>query len=189
MKKKLYKAKKNWVIGIIISAVLGVSTGITVKADSNPDPNNTISQSVNLNQLQESNRQGIDQQIKQPVIPQNNVQQSNWNPTKDQQLNSYINQYGQQHGLTFQKYDGSTSMPIDGDYPMFDITKVQDNQNATIGYSKTGNDDYDYNVVAIYNHYQGKTVPSEFHDTYWFAFHNNQPVVLEDSTTNGGQYG
>lgn len=101
MKKKLYKAKKNWVIGIIISAVLGVSTGITVKADSNPDPKNTISQSVNLNQLQESNRQGIDQQIKQPVIPQNNVQQSNWNPTKDQQLNSYINQYGQQHGLTF----------------------------------------------------------------------------------------
>ncbi|MCC4344848.1 DUF4767 domain-containing protein [Limosilactobacillus reuteri] len=186
MKKKLYKAKKNWVIGIIISAVFGVSTGITVKADSNPDINNTISQSINLNQLQESNRQEINQQIKQSVIPQNNVQQSNWSPTKDQQLNNYINQYGQQHEMTFQKYDGSTSMPIDGDYPMFDITKVQDNQNATIGYSKTGNDDYDYNVIAIYNHYQGKTVPSEFHDTYWFAFHNNQPVVLEDSTTNGG---
>lgn len=181
MKKKLYKAKKNWVIGIIFGAFFFTSMEMTASADTNAVSNNSepATQLVTPSQPQGSNEGKISQSLPQS-------QQTNWNNAKDQQLTDYINQYGQQHGMDFQKYDGSTPMKIDGDYPMFDITKVQNNQNATIGYSRTGSDNYDYNVVAIYNHYQGKTVPSEFHDTYWFAFHNNQPVVLEDSTTNGG---
>lgn len=190
MKKKLYKAKKNWVIGIIAGAVLLFGGNAVVSADTDITVNTIATTSDVAVARQNSTTQQpaavpTENKTNDQVSVSYAEQQTQWDQSKDQQLDNYMTSYGQQHGMVFQKYDGSTPMPIDGDYPAFDITKVHSDQNATVGFSKDGTNQYDYNAVAIYNHYSDNTL-SQFHDTYWFTLHNNQPVVLEDSTTNGG---
>ncbi|GGI64162.1 DUF4767 domain-containing protein [Limosilactobacillus caviae] len=191
MKKKLYKAKKNWVIGIIAGMALLISGGTVTYADSVQGSNvNVPEQNDMANNLAPKTMNAERNQINMTndasaITPQSTVQENQWNQEKAQRLDAYMTQYGQQHNMDFQKYDGSTPMPIDCEYPEFDITKLWSDREATIGYSQDGANKYDYNTVAIYNHYAGNRL-SQFHDTYWFTIHNNQPVVLEDSTTNGG---
>lgn len=107
-----------------------------------------------------------------------------WNNKKDQQLESFINQWAPTMGQSYTKYDGSKSIKsTNGAVYPDDLSKENvDNGSASIGWSKNGEGNYDYNVVAIYDYNSDTTVKRI---TYLFAFHDGQPVALVDQSTNG----
>lgn len=109
-----------------------------------------------------------------------------WNPKKDDQLKSFIDQWAPTMKQTYVKYDGTHSIktPTDISYPDY-LPKVNvEGTKDSIGWSKSGKGNYKYNVVAIYN-YDNTKPPMEGHITYFFAFEDGQPVVLVDQSTNG----
>lgn len=109
-----------------------------------------------------------------------------WNASQAQQLSSFVSQYGEQHNMKFYQYDGKNAFNLDGNYPDFNTLRVKGNREATVGMSINGAGNYDYNVVAVFNHTPNNSQHFiEWHDTYFFAFHNNEPVVLVDYSTNG----
>ncbi|WP_076460075.1 DUF4767 domain-containing protein [Limosilactobacillus caccae] len=109
-----------------------------------------------------------------------------WSASQAQQLAAFVAQYGKQNDLKFYQYDGKTSFSLGDNYPNFNSLHVKGNSSATIGMSTNGAGNYDYNVVAVFNHTPTNSKQFiEWHDTYFFAFHNGQPVVLVDYSTNG----
>jgi len=109
-----------------------------------------------------------------------------WDGTKDNQLKTFIDQWAPTMKQSYVKYDGSKSLKTSTgtSYPD-DLSKVSvENTNASIGWDKTGKGNYDYDVVAIYN-YNGTVPPLPNHITYFFAFHNGQPIVLVDQSRDG----
>lgn len=109
-----------------------------------------------------------------------------WSASQAQQLAAFVAQYGKQNDLKFYQYDGKTSFNLGDNYPNFNSLHVKGNSSATIGMSTNGAGNYDYNVVAVFNHTPTNSKQFiEWHDTYFFAFHNGQPVVLVDYSTNG----
>lgn len=107
-----------------------------------------------------------------------------WNDKKDKQLESFINQWAPTMGQSYDKYDGTNPIKsTNGAVYPDDLSKENvNNSNASIGWSKNGEGNYDYNVVAIYDYDSGTTVQRI---TYLFAFHDGQPVALVDQSTNG----
>ncbi|WP_125772308.1 Lreu_0056 family protein [Companilactobacillus furfuricola] len=107
-----------------------------------------------------------------------------WNNKKDQQLESFINQWAPTMHQEYTKYDGTNSIKTvtGANYPADLSQESVNNTNSTIGWSKNGKGNYDYNVVAIYDCDSDSTTQRI---TYFFAFHDVQPVALVDQTTNG----
>lgn len=109
-----------------------------------------------------------------------------WNDTKDKQLESFINQWAPTMKQSYVKYNGADSLKtsVGTTYPD-DLSKASvEGTNSSIGWSKTGKGNYSYNVVAIYN-YDGTRPPLPNHITYFFAFHNGEPVALVDQSRDG----
>jgi hypothetical protein len=107
-----------------------------------------------------------------------------WNDKKDQQLENFISKWAPTMNQTYTKYDGKTPIKtsVGATYPADLSNENVDDGNSTIGWSKTGKGNYDYNVVAIYDYNSNTTLKRI---TYFFAFHNGQPVALVDTTNNG----
>ena len=108
-----------------------------------------------------------------------------WNSDKDAKLKDFIDQWAPTMNQSYVKYNGKHALKTSAGtaYPT-DLKHVTVNSsNASIGWNKTGNGKYEYNVVAIYNY--NETASSAKHITYFFAFHNGQPVALVDQSTNG----
>lgn len=101
-------------------------------------------------------------------------------------LTQFIDQWAPKMNQNYTKYDGKTSLETStGTVYPDDLSKVTVNENkTTIGMSKDGNGENEYNVVAIYN-YDGTIPPLPNHITYVFAFHNGQPVALVDQSRDG----
>lgn len=102
-----------------------------------------------------------------------------WNDTKDAKLKQFIEQWAPTMDQSYAEYDGKHALKLSTGvtYPN-DLKHVTVNgDNASIGWNKKGNGDYQYNVVAIYKE-------TTKHITYFFTFHNNKPVVLVDQSTN-----
>nr|WP_153454780.1 DUF4767 domain-containing protein [Companilactobacillus mishanensis] len=109
-----------------------------------------------------------------------------WDNKKDNKLSDFMSQWGPTMNQSYTKYDGKHSLDTSTGikYPD-DLNKVTVNgSNASIGWSKTGKGNNEYNVVAIYN-YVGTVPPLPSHITYFFAFHNGKPVALVDQTRDG----
>lgn len=109
-----------------------------------------------------------------------------WNNSKDEQLETFINKWAPTMKQTYTKYDGTNSLKtsVGSVYPD-DLSKVNVNgEKTSIGWSKDGEGNYTYNVVAIYN-YDGTEPPMPNHITYFFAFRDGQPVVLVDQSRDG----
>ncbi len=107
-----------------------------------------------------------------------------WNTTKDQKLESFINKWAPTMNQTYTKYDGVHSLKtVVGTVYPDDLSKVSlNNTSLTVGWNESGKNEYDYNVVAIYDHDSDTTTK---HITYFFSFHNGRPIALVDQTTNG----
>ena len=109
-----------------------------------------------------------------------------WNDTKDKQLERFINQWAPTMKQSYVKYNGTDSLKtsVGTTYPD-DLSKVSvEGTNSSIGWSKTGKGNYSYNVVAIYN-YDGTRPPLPNHITYFFTFHDGEPIVLVDQSRDG----
>lgn len=102
-----------------------------------------------------------------------------WNDSKDAKLKQFIDQWAPTMNQSYVKYDGKHALKTTTGttYPA-DLKRATVNgSHASIGWSKNGQANYKYNVVAIYN-YQG----TDKHITYFFAFHNSKPIVLVDQS-------
>ena len=114
--------------------------------------------------------------------------ESLWNNEKDAQLESFFDEWAPKMNQSYTRYDGQTPITtkVGLTFPE-DLGRVRVNDHSvSVGWSPSGTGDYDYNVVAIYNYDR----PDDQEDgpmrvTYFFAFHNGQPVALVDQTTNG----
>jgi len=109
-----------------------------------------------------------------------------WNNDKDARLKTFISQWAPTMSQSYVEYDGSDSLKTSAGttYPD-DLKQVLiDGNKTSIGWNKKGNGNYKYNVVAIYN-YNSTESSAENHITYFFAFHEGQPIVLVDQSTNG----
>ncbi|KRK81270.1 Lreu_0056 family protein [Companilactobacillus nodensis] len=109
-----------------------------------------------------------------------------WDTNKDNRLKSFIDQWAPTMKQSYVKYDGTHSLKTStGTVYPDDLSKVNvEGSNASIGWSKDGSGNNEYNVVAIYN-YNGTVPPLPNHITYFFAFHDNQPIVLVDQSRDG----
>lgn len=106
-----------------------------------------------------------------------------WNSKKAADFDDFFNDWADNMDQDYTRYSGSGSFrggPVF--YPEAFADFDVDGEPVSIGMSKDGTGDNDYNVVAIYNHGN-----PEFHITYFFTFHNGRPVVLVDQTTNGNR--
>ena len=108
-----------------------------------------------------------------------------WNGSKDRQLEEFINSWAPKMHQSYEKYDGSNelSTSVGCDYPST-LSQEATPDGGSIGWAPSGKGPYDYNVVAIYN-YNKPTGGQVGRITYFFAFHNGQPVALVDETNNG----
>ena len=109
-----------------------------------------------------------------------------WNDHKDSLLTQFIDQWAPKMNQDYIKYDGKKSLKTStGTIYPDDLSKVKiDGNKTTIGMSKDGKGNNEYNVVAIYN-YDGTEPPLPNHITYVFAFHDDQPVALVDQSRDG----
>ena len=108
-----------------------------------------------------------------------------WNNQKDEQLASFMEKWGPTMHQSYERYDGHNAIKVitGVTYPTDFSQEQVEGQAGLIGWAPTGKGDYEYNVVAIYNH--DGTEPPENRITYFFAFHNGKPIVLVDQSTNG----
>lgn len=113
-----------------------------------------------------------------------------WNLSKDQLLEKRINRLGDSNNVTYSKYDQIVKLNTENGQIFPDALKDAKvyGTDASIGWDKTGNGNYNYNVVAIYNSNDlnnNETDSSNDEEkgstTYLFAFHEKVPVVLSSS--------
>lgn len=110
-----------------------------------------------------------------------------WNNEKEAKFESFFADWSRGMDQDYTKYTGGQLKTASGsEFPaMFDRFDVND-QPVSIGLSNNGEGNNDYNVVAMYN-YNKPGAPGTMHITYFFAFHNGEPVVLVDQSTNGSR--
>lgn len=107
-----------------------------------------------------------------------------WNSDKQEKLDEFFDDWADTMDQNYEKYDGSGQIKTAAgeEFPKeFDRMAVN-GQKVSMSYEPSGKGDSDYNVVAIYNYDKNEGAS---HITYFFAFHNDQPIVLVDETTNG----
>ncbi|WP_099975284.1 Lreu_0056 family protein [Lactobacillus terrae] len=109
-----------------------------------------------------------------------------WDNQKDQKLESFINGWAPKMNQSYTRYDGKNPLKTSvGDQYPDDFNRISINGNKySIGWSPKGNGNYEYNVVAIYNH-DGTEPPAPNRITYLFTFHNGKPVVLVSESRDG----
>lgn len=117
-------------------------------------------------------------------VNKSHSEETNWDDAKQNKLDNFFDEWAKTMQQSYNKYSGSGQIETAaGEKFPQDFDKVQVNgTKASLAYHPDGKGDADYNVVAIYNYDKGEGAS---HVTYFFAFHNNQPVVLVDETTNG----
>ncbi|PWG00577.1 DUF4767 domain-containing protein [Levilactobacillus bambusae] len=155
---------------------IGTTGGYTLDGEK-VNSKNTIVISSNYNSLTEVY---VEEETNETTV------NASWNAAKDQQLTQFMSQWGQTMDQDYDKYDGRQELKTSTgtEYPS-GLTKVTvQGQQASIGWSENGVGKYDYNVVAIYNH-DGTKPPLPNHITYFFAFHNGQPIILVDQSRDG----
>lgn len=107
-----------------------------------------------------------------------------WDSEKQDKLDDFFDDWADSMDQEYKKYSGSGQIKTAAgeEFPKeFDRVKVN-GQKVTMSYEPDGKGASDYNVVAIYNYDKNEAAS---HITYFFAFHNDQPIVLVDETTNG----
>ncbi len=109
-----------------------------------------------------------------------------WNNQKNEQLASFMQKWGPTMHQSYEQYDGQNELKVSTGitYPEGLSKELVEGQSGLIGWAPSGKGDYEYNVVAIYNH-DGTEPPLPNRITYFFAFHNGKPVVLVDQSNNG----
>jgi len=109
-----------------------------------------------------------------------------WDSSKDEKLKGFVDQWAPTMKQSYVKYDGSHSLKtsVGTTYPDYLSKVLVSGSKTSIGFSKDGNGNYTYNVVAIYN-YNGTVPPLPNHITYFFAFYKGQPIVLVDQSRDG----
>lgn len=109
-----------------------------------------------------------------------------WNNQKNEQLASFMQKWGPTMHQSYEQYDGQNELKVSTGitYPDGLSKELVEGQSGLIGWAPSGKGDYEYNVVAIYNH-DGTEPPLPNRITYFFAFHNGKPVVLVDQSNNG----
>lgn len=167
------------IIGLLAIAVLGVTLTACGEQESQ---SNTSSQSSSQASQQTNNS------TSRPAASTSSSHHDDslWNSSKDEQLESFINEWAPTMHQSYEKYDGQNQLKVSTGltYPQ-DLSEEQvDGQPGLMGWAPTGKGDYEYNVVAIYN-YDGTEPPLPNRITYFFAFHNGKPVVLVDQSNNG----
>lgn len=108
-----------------------------------------------------------------------------WDDKKNEELASFMSSWGPTMGQNYRSYDGANALHVSSglDYPQ-DLQREIVDGGGTIGWAPSGKGNYDYNVVAIYN-FDGDKPPLPNRITYFFAFHNGQPVALVDQSRDG----
>lgn len=106
-----------------------------------------------------------------------------WDTAKDDKLAAFISDWAPTMNQSYVKYDGHSQIKTASGttYPRDLNNVIVQGRSDSIGWSRDGTGHYDYNVVAIYN-YDGEQAR---HITYFFAFHNGQPIAMVDQSTNG----
>lgn len=109
-----------------------------------------------------------------------------WSEAKDGRLKDYMDDFSEKMDQDYIKYNGVGSLPTSTgtSYPRDFDELLMNGSHISIGWAPKGVGNYDYNVVAIYNH-DGTEPPMPNHITYFFAFHNGQPIVLVDQSRDG----
>jgi hypothetical protein len=128
------------------------------------------------------------QPVSESQSSENSSSQQNatlWNNKKDEELADFMRNWGPTMGQDYQKYDGHNPLHVSVglNYPA-DLSRESVQGGGSIGWAPSGKGDYDYNVVAIYN-FDGNKPPLPNRITYFFAFHDGQPVALVDQTRDG----
>ena len=166
--------------GLTALAVLLVSGGIAVSGCSNQG------QSKKDTSGKKTMTTAVSKKKSQKTKTSTEKTSTLWDKDKDTHLESFMDQWGPTMKQEYSKYNGTDSLKTSTDivYPD-DLSKVTvEGSNSSIGWSKDGSNKYTYNVVAIYN-YNGIVPPLPNHITYFFAFHNGEPIVLVDQSRDG----
>lgn len=113
-----------------------------------------------------------------------------WNTAKAAKLQEFMNSWGQTMGQSYKDYYPKNNVDFYGlDLPddLIGTTKTQpmavDDQIVTGEWSETGNSSGDYSIVAVYS--DAETAPYAGKHVYFFAFYNQQPVVLVSMQNQG----
>lgn len=169
------RLKPGWLIGAgLVILVLGMLTYLHVQNNAKPS---------------QAEINSAEHQTSQPTA-QSTSEQTNanalWSAEQAKQLDEFINSWSPTMHQTYEAYDGRHELvtSVGSKYPK-DLSREQvDGQTNQLGLSKDGNGKYAYNVVAIYNSNNSKRpLPSRI--TYFFCYHNGQPVALVDETRDG----
>ncbi|WP_179393906.1 DUF4767 domain-containing protein [Lacticaseibacillus absianus] len=109
-----------------------------------------------------------------------------WDQSKDEQLAQFITQWAPTMGQVYARYDGQHPLEVSTGvtYPTGLAQQLVSGQSGQIGMSTDGKGSNAYNIVAIYNYDQTEP-PLPGRITYFFGFHNGQPVVLADQSRDG----
>ena len=101
----------------------------------------------------EQNSSNSEQGKKSSFMPKEKTKSSSlWNASKDEKLSSFIDKWSVTMHQDYDKYDGVNDIETSTGttYPR-DLSNVTVNgQSSSIGWSKDGKGDYEYNVVAIF---------------------------------------
>lgn len=174
-KIQLSSIKRNWLIGAgVVILIVGIFTYLHLQNNAKPSQQEIKS---------------AEQQTSQPTASATSDQTSAnslWSAQQAKQLDEFIQSWSPTMHQSYEAYDGrhELSTATGPKYPK-DLAREQvDGQTNQLGLSKDGNGKYAYNVVAIYNSNNSKRpLPSRI--TYFFCYHNGQPVVLVDETRDG----
>ena len=178
-------------IGLCILALLGEG-GYLLYEHFNDNSTQTVQSDNNASQSSSEANSSTSHADHDTNTTSNNAQASNssdsssnsndgWNSSKQAKFDNFFDNWADGMDQDYTKVNNNGTFKAGpAEYPAaFDKFDV-DGEPVTIGMSRDGSGNKDYNVVAVYNHGN-----YEFHITYFFAFHNGQPVVLVDQTTNG----
>ncbi|MBO0453220.1 DUF4767 domain-containing protein [Candidatus Enterococcus murrayae] len=113
-----------------------------------------------------------------------------WSTDKSAKLQEFMSSWGQTMGQTYKAYYPKQSVDFYGlDLPdgVIEGTKTQpmavDEQIVTGEWSETGTSSSEYSIVAVYS--DAETAPYAAKHVYFFAFHDQQPLVLVSMQNQG----
>lgn len=113
-----------------------------------------------------------------------------WNSKKASHLQAFMNQWGDTMDQTYKEYQPQNSVDFYGlklpDEVLGDQKRepiAVDDQIVSVKWSDNGAADADYSVVAVYS--DAETAEYMDKHVYFFAFHEDQPVVLVSMQNQG----
>ncbi|WP_412989835.1 Lreu_0056 family protein [Pediococcus siamensis] len=185
MQGKKFKFATILVIGLLILTGCG-STTKSSKAANHKATTSSVKKNSNKKSISKDGSNSSSTSSSKSSVVSTKKTSTLWNSAKDKQLETFINKWAPTMKQSYVKYDGKNSIKTStGTLYPDDLDKVLVNGAKTsIGWSKNGDGSYSYNVVAIYN-YNGTEPPLPNHITYFFTFHDGEPVALVDQSNNG----